>query len=139
MNISLQVDLVITQELLDAILVTAFEGGINYWCSGAQQNNEEAIFGRDFNDSNFAFYVDQKHRFCYELYDTDSGDSFHNNVKGIGYTDLTIESLVKGIRKYIYHQNSMNEPINILAEGTWDVNDADMIVQFAVFGELVFG
>lgn len=117
LKIELEIDL--TQEDIDDIMCTALEGGINYWCGRA-----EVVGGKYLGE----YASEQIARGgSLKMYDIENGDSF----------ELTFEKLLSGIK-----QAAANKEIPI-EDGEIDICDidadtADLIVQYALFGELVY-
>ena len=115
-NISSKVEL--TRQDIDDLMVTALEGGINYWCRKARvlQCPEEYTYASDVISRNGTL----------ELYDIESSDKWV----------LTLESFMKGVKWYCEKYKYTN------AEDLMDNHDADTadaIVQYALFNEIVFG
>ena len=117
----------ISNEDIDDIVCTALEGGIGYWCSRAEVVGE--YLGEYASDQ---ISRDGKLR----LYDNESDDVW----------ELTKCKLLDGITKAITN--------GILLEDEWakfdneiitldtcqvDAEVADAIIQFALFGKLIFG
>lgn len=102
---------------VEDLLVTAFEGGINYWCGGIEiiecgergTRPSEAVANGGM----------------IRLFDAESDDSW----------DLDRDSLMKGILTYCKTNDvSFDDMIE-----NHDADVADSIVQYALFDELVFG
>lgn len=99
----------ITDEQIDDILCTAFEGGINYW-------TPEMIRVKDFKGCTYAHEVITK-----------GGTLVIVDDDGKAHT-LTLKKFLKGIELYG----------NFDFEN-YDASDADSVVQFALFGKLIYG
>jgi hypothetical protein len=104
-------------EDMENIVCTAFEGGINYWCDtaeGAHPKNDDAYCPEGW---------------AYNLYVTD--ECADDETKP---ATLDAESLQKGITicltKYPWHVN---------LDGDFDAENADAIIQCAVFGDIIYG
>lgn len=118
---------------IENVIITALEGGIGYW---AVLDNDTELFntfyernvGKSFSDADFLttgeiaskIIVDNKE---VVLFDTEDEDTKWY---------LNLEKLKKGIEMFMHHR-SVNTLDNI------DSIDADMIIQFALFSELVYG
>lgn len=123
---------------LASIITTAIEGGINYWCPAARLHEPYAIerdahevwnefFARNIVLGGSATFVE----------DCGEGDEPREHV-------LTAEKLLAGVGKWIDHLAQHNSRPAFWRDGEqyeWDIDasDADNILQFALFGELVYG
>ena len=119
----------VTREDIDDIMIAALEGGITYWCCKA-----EAV------GSNLGAYASQQigRGGALRLYDNDGSNSYFLNTN----------RLLDGIKKYV---EAGNKPHGILCQASdnagcrridsaqVDATVADMIVQYAVLGEIVYG
>ena len=108
-------------QIIDDILATAFEGGINYWC------REATVRDGDYKGAEYASSAVSK------------GATIDLTVyEGEGVVTekpLTRESIIHGINEAAKFRKQT-------VEGFYEDHDAesaDMAVQFAVFGKLIFG
>lgn len=117
-SISLDVDL--SQQDIDDIMVVALEGGINYGCREAE------VVGEYLGE----YASDQISRGgALILHDAESAQTW----------ELTLEKFLKGVKLYFEQGCHVNVEDNAIDTCDIDANDADCIIQFAVFGEVVFG
>jgi hypothetical protein len=129
MELNINTKVVLSDEDIANILVTAFEGGINYWCKKVKMmkttvsddvwDREEKIIASDF------IGLGGKLR----LYDAEE-PSDENWI-------LDAEKLKKGLEMY-FSDCGENSEVSFDA-GNIDAGDADSIIQYALFGELVYG
>ncbi len=115
----------VTDENIDDILVTALEGGINYWCGKAE------VKDGDYKGAKYASHAVSKGATLIvhdieDIYDTQ---------------EITKEKMIKAIEKYI---NNIDSDIIDLDSKEIDccqvdAQVADCIVQYAAFDEIVFG
>ena len=111
-----------SDEDISDILTTAFEGGINYWCRKAiafevpDENKELVHYASD----------SLKYGGKVMLFDAESSDSWL----------LTNDNIKAGLEKY-FSETAFNSEISF-DPANIDANDADNIIQYAIFGELVF-
>lgn len=110
-----------TEQDIDDLLITALEGGINYWCYKVEALGMEFPNPDNYLGITNALINGQKVRF----YDAESDDVW----------DLTIGDLLVGIKRYC--QESGTFLSNLM--DMHDAESADYIIQYALFGELVFG
>lgn len=112
----------ITDENLSDILVTAFEGGINYWCCRASLKNPALIEGTAVTQLiSGATLI---------LEDCESDDTW----------ELCKEKLITGVEKYVNEEDSsiVDSHAKEIDCGMVDAIVADCIIQYAVFGEIKF-
>jgi hypothetical protein len=129
-KVSITTEHVFSKEEIADLIVTALEGGINYWCRKAVMK-ENAITKDYFNvlpeDQDKINYASDLISYggTLILFDAESSDKW----------ELDIDKMLKGIDMHC--TNMKKSPANLMDD--YDANDADAIVQYAVFGELVFG
>lgn len=106
----------LSAEDMENIVCTAFEGGINYWCSSADGMH---IQTENYCPEGWAYSI----HVIDELADDDTRPA-----------TLDAEALQKGIticlEKYPWHVD---------LSGDFDAENADSIVQCAVFGDIIYG
>ena len=108
-----------TQENIDDIMSMALEGGITYWCSQAKV--KEKYLG--------AYASEQISRGgTLHLYDEEDDSEY----------ELTLEKFITGLLLFLQENPSFVES-GELDVCQMDTADADIIVQYALFGELVYG
>lgn len=115
--------LTVTEEDIDDIVATALEGGINYWCDRAE------VVGEYLGE----FASDQISRGgVLKLYDAEDD----------GVYELTLEKLLHGIEKacaehwyadYDWYDGKSIDTCQV------DASVADIIVQLALFDDVIFG
>ena len=115
-----QIEVNLTQQDIDDIMVTALEGGINYWCRKAE------VMGGYLGEA----ASDQISRGgSLILHDAESSDKW----------ELTLEKFLNGVKLYFEDGYNVQVEDNCIDAGDIDAGDADCIVQFALFGKVVFG
>lgn len=116
----------ITLEQISTLLETAFEGGINYWCFSAKAYSPATKYKSAYTG------------FASDVFEYDPHNAYIQlSVDEMEYEQytLTLENLLKGIEKYLSeHGLARNMEIDEV-----DAKGADMIIQYAIFNELVFG
>lgn len=113
----------ITEKEVWGIIVTAFEGGINYWCGHVEWDEEKYPKPKDEPISTFCtkLLLDDV---TLQLFDAEQDDEIY---------ELTLTRLLKGIA-----QNYLERPHDCDLKN-YDANTADCIIQYAIFGEVVYG
>jgi hypothetical protein len=114
-TVKFSVPLKITSEQIDDILTDAFEGGSTHWI------NRIRVFEKNFFDADYASEVVSRGGGVWLQYDNGDG-----NLEVL----LTREKFLKGLAMAIGRGFNLED---------YDGNDVDMVVQYAVFGELVYG
>lgn len=117
--------IVVTQEDIDDIMVSALEGGINYWCGKAE--------------------VDGKYLGEYASEQISRGGTLilHDSEEDRKEL-LTKEKLLQGIRMYAEHPTSgdifeiIDHELHVDC-GSVDAEAADAIIQYAIFSEIFYG
>lgn len=112
----------ITQEEIDDIMVCALEGGINYWVNKAE------VVGEYLGE----FASDQISRGgTLRLYDYEAE----------AWYELTLDKFLNGIQKW--YEDGYDRYNAVQNDGTLDccnidASAADSIVQYAIFGEIIY-
>ena len=122
-TVEFKMDLLVTGQDIEDIMCTALDGGITHWCSSVEVI-ESACIG----------YASEQLRYDgkLKLFDAESDDTWV----------LTRDMLLNGIKLWAEFGG---DPCGaICGNGTLDTSEidaniADMIVQYALFGEVVFG
>lgn len=108
------------QQDIDDIMVTALEGGICYWCRKAEP--VDGLLG--------AYACEQISRGgSLVLHDAESSDKW----------ELTREKFLDGIKLFLEESGSVRIENGRIDPGDIDADDADRIIQLALFGEVRFG
>lgn len=115
---SFKVEIKLPQQDIDDIMCTALEGGINQWV-----DRKPVPYGMDFRGADYAHEVLTRGGSLLIATD-DEPDELH---------ELTLEKFLAGIQMYMDRYGFIDDAANV------DAGDADMIVQFALFGKLVYG
>lgn len=103
---------------IDGVIITAFEGGINYWA------DEAKVVDGDYKGATYAAEVPTRGGAV--LIHDYSEDEWHT---------LTLDKMVEGIKAY-FNKGFIN-PNAIIDD--YDASDADCMIQLALFGEIVYG
>ena len=119
-TIKIEKNLELSNENIDDLLTTAFEGGINYWCRGVRVINlkpeHKELFKSDLLSLGYSLV----------LYDAESQDIW----------GLTLEKFLNGVKWYC-EEYGYTDIDDLMSEH--DADTADQIVQYAIFNEIVFG
>mgnify|MGYP007101850349 CR=1 FL=1 len=120
-NVSATIILSVSDKDIDDIMVTALEGGITHWCSKVEVSGE--YLGE--------YASDQISRGgSLKLYDIKSRHVF----------ELTLEKFLTGLRLWIEFERTFR------LNGGWrldvakiDAEAANYIIQYALFGDVIYG
>lgn len=119
--VHIEMDVTITQQDIDNLMCTALEGGINYWC------REAKVVGEFLGE----YGSEQISR---------GGSLLLRDAETDERWELTLEKFLKGIELYIKEDGRvMIDDFKLMDYGELDAGDADCIVQYALFGKLVYG
>lgn len=121
MKIKVKIKLFVSNQDLCDILTTAFEGSIDYWCRGCNDDSSNPISWSKAVDT---IIKGEK----VQLIDLE------NEI--VSYL-LGIKSLRKGLKRFIKENPELiyNGDLDI---GNIDANMADTIIQYSIFGEIIF-
>lgn len=119
-KITVNVEVTLTPQDIDDIMVAALEGGINYWCRKAE------VVGKYMGE----YASDQISRGgALNLHDAEENKIY----------ELTLEKFLKGVKLYLEEGNHVLVEDGRLDTGDIDGAAADCIVQFALFDEVIYG
>lgn len=124
----------ITRDMVEDLLIVAFEGGINYWAEKVYvSNSPEAPSHSDYTHLSEAFVKGADLIIEYQ-------DSEVTHKK----TLLTLHKLTSAIHKWVLHVKVEAEFVQCgdelcLSATSFDAVSADWIIQTALFGEVVYG
>jgi len=117
----IETEIAVTQENIDDILCTAFEGGINYWCDKIRVKNE------DYKGVTFASDVISRGGELILLFEGEK-------------KTLNLENFKNGLKKWF--DDGCGKDCFYDGEidcGNIDAGCADQIVQLALFNEIIYG
>ena len=150
-----KLEIVISQELkpedINDLVSTALEGGINYWCGRATQKysnpddeNDSTHVGVAPEDEKNIEYASDVIGYGGSLILDDAEASKDELTKEFPEGtpeshkhrwELTLDKMLKGITQHCTTKGIT--PAELMDD--YDADDSDAIVQYALFGELVFG
>lgn len=110
----------ISNQLIDDILCTAFEGGINYWCNKVEVSGK--YLGQYASDQ-----ISRDGKLF--LFDAEEEEKEYM---------LNKNKFIKGLRLAIKN-GYVSLDDGTIDEANIDANIADIIVQYALFNEIIYG
>ena len=117
----------ISDELIEDILCSAFEGGITYWAND--------ISCEDIKD--MKMIGGWKHEYLTKTKKKDAKMFIHHFDEG--YVQITKKSIIDALQKMDTPEYKYTKALGRLLNETYDADDADIVVQTACFGEVVYG
>lgn len=118
LNLEVKFTVHVTAEDIDDIIRTAFEGGICYWC------DEVEVVGK-YLGKYASEQISRGGKLV--LYDVESSDKW----------ELTLDKFAKGLKEWLSWNPDFTTDGGIDTANV-DANCADEIIQYALFGELMF-
>lgn len=122
-TVEVKSDVTLTQQDIDDIMVSALEGGINYWCREAEVVEEKrcAEWGHE----------QITHDGGLILHDAESNDKW----------ELTREKFLEGFKLWLENGGDKYGAVSNgeVDCGEIDAECADSIIQYAIFGEVIYG
>ena len=112
-------------EFLSNVVITALEGGSNYWCYVDAPDISERRHGEAIAETIVRQIIEGK---SIEVFDSENDESH-------GF--ISRESCLKAIDSML-NNDYRDTVLNIVRE-QYDAEDADVFFQFSVMGEIVFG
>lgn len=127
--INLMIPHTISEEDISDLFSAAWNGGINYWAVDYK-------LPEDFVPSPKNECLVEKMTECIKLGGTvkiAEDPEEEGNSEDFKWYDLTLETLTKGFELYFARPDATTEV------GDWDSEVSDIIMQYALFGEIVYG
>ena len=122
-EVKAEINVTLTQEDIDDRLCSALEGGICYWASEAEvvEDKRCADWGHEQIARGGALI----------LHDAESSDKW----------ELTLEKFLNGFKLWLENNGDRYGAVDCGKVDTSEIDGemADMIVQYAIFGQLMFG
>ena len=117
----------ISDELIEGILCSAFEGGITYWANNVSCHNREDM----------KKVGGWKHEYLTKTKLKDAKLIIHT-IDG-GEVAITEKSIIDALQKMDSPEYKYTKALNRILNEEYDSDDADIVVQTACFGEVVYG
>lgn len=127
MQKTIELKLELDDNFVEDVLATAMYQGIAYWCSDVELYNKEDGTIEELKEGWVSKFTNEE--FSLRMQDAeDEGTFYHMNIKSFwkGYSTYLSWAIEKGMRPY-------SDTCMI------DAEVADIIVQFGVFGEIIYG
>ena len=117
----------ISDELIEFILCGAFEGGSTYWAESVSCKDKEDMKKVGGYKSDYLTRTKKK-----------DAVMFIHTMEGNKYP-ITKKSIIDALQKMDNPENKCTKALGRILNESWDADDADIVVQTACFGEVVYG
>ena len=117
----------ISDEMIEDILCSAFEGGSTYWANNVSCHNREDM----------KKVGGWKHEYLTKTKLKDAKLIIHT-IEG-GQVAFRKKSIIHALQKMDKPEYKYTKALDRILNGQWDADDADIVVQTACFGEVVYG
>ena len=118
----------ISDELIEYILCSAFEGGITYWAENVSCKDNKDMK----KDGGW------KHEYLTRTKKKDAVMYIHESETGEKYP-ITKKSIIDALQKMDSPEYKYTKALGRILDETYDADDADIVVQTACFGEVIYG
>ena len=118
----------ISDELIENILCCAFEGGITYWACNVSCKDREDMKKVGGYKHEYLTKTKLKDAVMY-IHDTYSSEKH----------PITKKSIIDALQKMDDPEYKCTKALNRILDEEYDADDADLVVQNACFGEVVYG
>ena len=117
----------ISDKLIEDILCTAFEGGITYWADNVSCHNNKDM--KKVGGWKHEYLTGSKLKEAKLIIHTISG----------GEVVMTKKSIIDALQKMDNPEYKYTKALSRILNEQYDADDADIVVQTACFGEVVYG
>ena len=118
----------ISDKLIEDILCTAFEGGITYWANNVSCEDKEDM----------KKVGGWKHEYLTKTKKKDAVMYIHDIYDGAKHP-ITKKSIIDALQKMDYKENGCTKALQRILNEQYDSDDADLMVQMACFGKVIYG
>ena len=108
----------ISDDLIESLLCSAFEGGITYWANNVSCEDKEDM----------KKIGGWKHEYLTKT-----------KKKDAGRVEITKKSIIDALQKMDYKENGCTKALQRILNEQYDSDDADLLVQMACFGKVIYG
>ena len=121
----------ITDEMIEDLLCSAFEGGSTYWANNVSCEDNEDM--KKVGGWKHEYLTKTKKKNAVMLIHTiDDNDEIH------GYS-ITKQSIIDALQKMDSPEHKYTKSLQRILNETWDACDSDIVLQTACFGEVIYG
>ena len=117
----------ITDEMIEDLLCSAFEGGSTYWAGNVSCHNREDMKKVGGHKSNYLTRTNLKDAKLI-IHALDGGE-----------VAITKQSIIDALQKMDDPEYKYTKSLQRILNETWDACDSDNVLQTACFGEVIYG
>ena len=117
----------ISDELIEGILCSAFEGGITYWADNVSCGDKEDM----------KKVGGWKHEYLTKTKKEDAVMYIH--TIGGGKNEITKKSIIDALQKMLSPEYKYTKVLSRVLNEQYDADDADVVVQTSCFGKVIYG
>ena len=118
----------ISDELIEYILCSAFEGGITYWAENISCKDNKDMKKVGGYKSEYLTKTKKKDAVIY-IHESETGEKY----------PITKKSIIDALQKMDTPEYKYTKALGRILDETYDADDADIVVQTACFGQVVYG
>jgi len=118
----------ISDEMIEDVICSAFEGGSTYWADNVSCEDREDM----------KKVGGWKHEYLTRTKKKDAVLFIHDMFDEKKYP-ITKKSIIDALQKMDDPKNSCTKALGRILDMTYDAGDADLVLQMACFGEVVYG
>ena len=118
----------ISDEMIEDILCSAFEGGITYWADNISCKDNDDMKKVGVWKHEYLTKTKKKRAVMY-IHEIETGEKY----------PITKKSIINALQKMDTPEYQYTKALNRILIGQSDADDADIVVQTACFGEVVYG
>ena len=128
MSLQLRDELRATDEMIENILCSAFEGGITYWADNVSCKDNDDMKKVKGWKYEYLTKTKKKDAVMY-IHDAETEEKH----------PITKKSIIDALQKMDTPEYKYTKALGRILDETYDADDADIVVQTACFGEVVYG
>ena len=117
----------ISDELIEFILCSAFEGGSTYWATNVSCEDKEDM--KKVGGYKSEYLTKTKKKDAVMFIHTIEDDKH----------PITKKSIIDALQKMDDPENGCTQSLGRILDETYDAGDTDLVLQMACFGEVVYG
>ena len=118
----------ISDELIESILCSCFEGGSTYWADNVSCKDREDMKKVGGYKSEYLTKTKKKDAVLY-IHDMYTSEKH----------PITKKSIIDALQKMDNPKNGCTRALGMILDESYDSGDADFVLQMACFGEVVYG
>lgn len=127
-NLTLNIEMKISEEKISELLSTAFYGGINYWAFDFEYEIPQSIIDMDLSvEDSLAKSLIEVYGYSFVIIEDEDDNAIHHKID--------IMKIKRGLEIMAKVDNRFND----FLEDGFDAEIADITMQYICFGEIIYG